>query len=67
MSRGDDYERLCACLTEAVKTTIVKLRFERFIDHLAERSREGLIEEGLSSLNPPQHGLGVTGKSSRPR
>jgi hypothetical protein len=35
---------------------------ERFFDRLAQRLSEDLVEEQSSSLNPPQRGLGVTGK-----
>ena len=48
------------------KASIMESRFERFIDRPAQRSSGVLIEERLDALNPPQRGLGVTGKSSIP-
>jgi hypothetical protein len=60
-------ERCCAHLTEAVKSNSSGI--EEWSDSMVltgSRSSGVLIEERLN-LNPPQRGLGVTGKSSIPR
>ena len=40
---------------------------ERFIDSSPLKIKRSLDRGAVDSLNPPQHGLGVTGKSSTPR
>ena len=40
---------------------------ERFIDSSRLKIKRSLDRGAVDSLNPPQHGFGVTGKSSTPR
>ena len=40
---------------------------ERFIDSSRLKIKKSLDRGAVDSLNPPQYGLGVTGKSSTPR
>ena len=40
---------------------------ERFIDSSRLKIKRFLDRGAVDSLDPPQHGLGVTGKSSTPR
>jgi hypothetical protein len=64
----EDYERTCACLTRVVKSNSsgTEVRVIWFIGFWLKRSSRVLIEEQLSALNPPQHGLGVNDKSPIP-
>jgi len=59
----------CACLAGVVKSNSSgKGGLERFIDSMLAYTPSGLlVEKQLKALNPPQHRLGVTGKSSTPR